>query len=488
MSSSSPSAVLVPARLQTATTLPSAAPTPLQRQRPDALAHQALLTRYGAAAPTTVTHPTLNTAGVSTGERVINGISQFIRWVRSNPVNELVTTDFLSMVAPRTMLELFLRPFNKLTLARETLFREMTGLITMGPLSGWFTGGASQLINSPSNPLNPKGVNTLAHFNLNMAHHGIQEAYHGLDQHAGQPLETFRKAHIRHLISQLEPTDLPQWQHIKQTHGLTTPTHLGEPPEVLLKLFDRSDSLKHFPTDPIPHHEASKAFQKETKAWTKQALEAAEAWGLTEKVQLRDAAGNIAVGRRSLANTLTDIRHYAHEVLDRTLATTAQAGHDTLTPEAIQHVRHQLADAGSDGLLPHMADSWLGYLNKQRTFTATIPILMVAGIATIPTFANAWITKRQNGGKDFFPAEQLKVEGPFSPTKASAPSQPHPVATIPLTTELVAATTTQPTPPPPPAPITPTPMVPTFSATSTTANHVWIVPSLPPLTNTPAHP
>jgi hypothetical protein len=344
---------------------------------------------------------------VSLGERALNGVSAFMQWVRSSTVNELVVIDELSMGLPRALIELFLRPFNRLVLARETFFRENAGLITMGPMSGWLTGAGSLGLNRPS-ILNPKGLNLKAHINLEVAHHFLTQAHH--DIHHAQPhqtLEQFREHHIKTLLGQMQPTDLPHWQAYAKTQRLSHQTSIPEVPEALQRAFalpDR-DALAHIPITPEGHHATSVARMQQAKTWLKDTLAHTASWGMTEKITLQDAqTGKTLIPRRPLSSTLTDLKHYTHEVFDYALAQVKQAGHNTMTPEAKQALQYLLFEHKAGGVLPHANDAFLHYLNKQKRLTATVPIGLAVVLAIIPNYVNIWLTKRQTGST-LFPAE-----------------------------------------------------------------------------------
>ncbi|MFM7469872.1 MAG: hypothetical protein ACKO37_10270 [Vampirovibrionales bacterium] len=344
---------------------------------------------------------------LSVGERALNTVSKFMQWVRSSTVNELVVIDELSMGLPRALIELFLRPFNRIVLARETFFRENAGLITMGPLSGWLTGGSSLGLNRPS-IVNPKGLNLKAHINLEVAHHFFSQAQKDIHQAPShQSLEHFRDQHLQGLLSQLKPTDLDHWKAYVDAQGLQHTPRIGKVPQAVLEAFKlpHPEFLSQAPLTPEAHHAMSRERLLQSKPWLKETLSHVAQWGMTEKVTLQDPlSGSVFIPRRPLSSTLTDLKHYTHEVLDNALAHVKQAGHTTMTPEAKHALNQVLFERNTQSFLPHVDDSFLHYLNKQKRLTATAPIMLAVALAIIPNYVNIWLTKRQTGST-LFPAE-----------------------------------------------------------------------------------
>ena len=56
-------------------------------------------------------------------------------------------------------------------------------------------------------------------------------------------------------------------------------------------------------------------------------------------------------------------------------------------------------------LFPRAGDGLIDYIKKSKTLYVVIPLFLTLTSAISVAFLNNWLTKRKNGGKDYFPGE-----------------------------------------------------------------------------------
>jgi hypothetical protein len=145
---------------------------------------------------------------------LVDGFSNLIGFVDSNRLLELMASDGIGMIVPRTALAYHKRGADD---GRETFLREFSGLVGNVLITGWFGWGMLKILGNRVNGYNPHGLPLDAHINaanLNAFNQLYQSALaEKLD--AGQARKDFVKKVLGSLVS-----DNPQFMWAAQRESL----------------------------------------------------------------------------------------------------------------------------------------------------------------------------------------------------------------------------------------------------------------------------
>lgn len=95
---------------------------------------------------------------------VVDGFSNLVGYIDSNRMVELMASDGIGMILPRTAMAFSKRGVDD---GRETFLREFTGLIGNVLITGWFGYGMLKLLGNRVNGYNPHGIPLDAHIHAN---------------------------------------------------------------------------------------------------------------------------------------------------------------------------------------------------------------------------------------------------------------------------------------------------------------------------------
>ncbi len=145
---------------------------------------------------------------------LVDGFSNLIGVVDSNRLLELMASDGIGMIVPRTVLAYHKRGADD---GRETFLREFSGLVGNVLITGWFGWGMLKVLGNRVNAYNPHGLPLDAHINaanLNAFNHLYQSAL--ADKlNPGEARTTFVKKVLESLVS-----DNPQFMWGAQRESL----------------------------------------------------------------------------------------------------------------------------------------------------------------------------------------------------------------------------------------------------------------------------
>lgn len=404
------------------------------QKRPITVAHSA---RFGATVP------------VKTGG-VMAGIAKAMDWIYREVWKELLVTDFVAMVNPRFWIALVKRGIDD---ARETGIREVTGMIALSPMSGWYHSamlGLSKIFAKKKPIYFPAWVDrnamddfvtlfkdalheskspyearqklierfvdglsstdshvvseTLRTLSGNQLTGPEAQLPHMLGDIANSPMQQEAKARLKARFSFRDESPLGGTIPIDRSVQERLKEALSEERRRLLALPDpnMSDSLL---AEKLEHYrnsmarelriEASAQYVPESSWLDARKTDAIEA-GFSDSVNLGER-----VRGRKRDEILDHFTNFLHQFADPVLADEqGLISKNAFHPKQKHAVLENMV--GPDGLIP--------YAHRIKHFLIWIPFSTALTTATSFAFINNWITKRKYNGKVFFPGEGIYPE------------------------------------------------------------------------------
>jgi hypothetical protein len=412
---------------------------------------------------------------------IAQGLSSVVEWIDSSKAIELVTTDVMGMVLPRTYIEYRERGMDA---GRETLIREIAGTVFNVFLVGWLGLGALHFFNKTNNKsskMNPQGLHMGAWVNAKSL-----KAFQTLFTESlkpGQTPQQVRQAFVEGFIKSLKSTD-PYVLGAATDAIKAVDSKLGEAVEAVFKqpiegrlnpegeatlkrlfelqtenrlgvanlqeqvagfrkniLAEAEKAVSKLTTEAVDQLVTQKRLQasaasigsvEETKL-LESLYEAAHKGGLSHEVTLENGAKPL-LGTRSLKSTLREFKHALEQYYDRALADVDGKISSTtaLDEKAVQAIQERLEGKGLSWLeryIPFVGNKvemgLIPYAMKSRWLLTVLPLVLTIGVSVSVSFINNWITRRRHGGKVFFPGEGGPQETAPKQGPAFGPTQPY---------------------------------------------------------------
>ena len=390
------------------------------------------------------------------GMNPVEAVAHGVALIDSSHLLQLMVTDLAAMVIPRTYLEYRERGPD---MGRETLIRELGGTVTNVFLAGWF-GLLGAMAYTVSPFINPQKLPGRAAF-INMP---LLNGYSDLTRSVlREHVKTDPSLSAKQLRQQLVTSWLKSlndgYQHplpkTLQTLLKGNPTRYTHQEQEALnaihELFTQKPSAHNgsYALDTIVDEllgpnakpderlklrlKLSKDSSSKEKLWYQQLKPRLKQLGLTERVDLAlnelDSGNTLNLNKRELSNVSKQFKRYLEQYVDRSIAELTHQRGQTLDwdkplyqlfgkqsgSEAATLLEQKLLGEHSRWVLdprryiPEASDGLLRYAEKQKIFTTAIPLFMTTALSVGLTYVNAWITRKKNGGKDFFPGDEPHI-------------------------------------------------------------------------------
>jgi hypothetical protein len=308
------------------------------------------------------------------GSQMMTAAMEFLD---KSKVRELVLTDFILMIIPRTVIEGLLRdPEGRKDAIREVFLRETSANFSLIFLMPILSHGM-QLIHDRLPALNPQGILSKAWINDHIANGYGQQFTQLLKESCDQSPQALRKQFVTRAFEGVRNVDEHLLEQLRALSG--TDVLLPNQPrmvEELVELFE-----KHVP--PLPNE----------KTWQGKIRTMRNAMGQEDSF-LKQA--NAILDRHQFASVLK-------VPLDKPVAMTRQEWLLGLKNFTQQVVDRTLTEA-PEAMLPQ-AEKLIGAVHRSKLGMTWLPLLATIYLARlVPVLSNA-LTRKLHGGQDFFPGE-----------------------------------------------------------------------------------
>jgi hypothetical protein len=363
-------------------------------------------------------------------------------------IRELIITDTLLMVLPRTTIEGVLRDKQaRWDAVREVLMREILSTVAMVLLMPAIGQGVSKMFDRLPK-INPQALFTQAWINEYVLRHGMRHYKAVLAEFAQKPSgqltpQALRQAVVQRLLLDVESGDATLLNGLKTvckdlpanvvaritpntaqaTKALTPLFALNhaQPTQGIFpidsavnKLIQAQAQLGHpcikaNPTQAPRFAERLTQSLKDTatyKPWLAQVQRVLNQHQLGDKLAFGTQHGQRQV--LSQAELMMSMRHFVQQIVDRSLAEATRAN-APLRVKQLEQVAVKLADA------THGAKNWITWLPF---------ILALVGGRLVPTLING-LSRMLHGGKQYFPGDVALATNKPTPNKANPLSGLH---------------------------------------------------------------
>lgn len=377
---------------------------------------------------------------------VISSVVTLVGKMQQNPVAELIATDVVGMVLPRTYLEWKERGTD---MGIETFIREASGTVSIVFLSSWLAtlnmGIANQLAKSREKRALAQGVPrinwrhshiagpTLAmlgnQFNVALQNSQGKSVEHLKAHFFDSVLQRLQSNSINladQLITGIEGNTLNPAQridHVAMAKGVLTPTQRHH-------LVDLLVSTSQHPNQPATRQARKKALN--------QAIDFAVGHQshLTETATIwLDPKANKAIRGKNVGILLNDTLNFWQQYVDD-IALKESSNHldhdKNISAKFINGVSERLMGKASthkpglwQRLFPNIKQGVLPYVLNKRNFHVAIPFSLSIALSVGVAFFNNWLTKRRHHGVVHFPG----LGSPEDQTKQAKQPDIQPAAT-----------------------------------------------------------
>lgn len=351
-----------------------------------------------------------------------------------NAFMSLIVTDVGGMGIPRTTTEYIKRGPDA---ARENFIRDFSGTFFNMFVIGIFSQALLKLWGGKKSILNPKGMQHSRWINAEAADAFGQIALDVLRKETTS--SNFRDQFYGAVIRSLHSSDVSKAPYMmEQALSGSGHTMQKSPSDTLVKLFREAAQGTPATFDPPKWHQKLKGklpdFTPPTdnSLLTKIDTEAKLNRLLSRQVDLTyklnygpDAGKTITLASRGRQSLLKQLHYFDEQVLGRALQEAEQ-----YAQMPGQYWNEGMAKAlyapRQSGLLakifPRAKDGLIDYVVKSKRWFTILPLILTISSAVSIAFLNNYLTKRKNGGKNYFPGEGRQVATNNIPTSTTPTS------------------------------------------------------------------
>jgi hypothetical protein len=364
------------------------------------------------------------------GQSLLTAGCRSMAYLDSHEVVNLAFTDGAGMVVPRTGEELIYRGF---TPARETFIREISGTVTNTFLAGWLGGLAALGLNR----YNARAMNFNAYIDAPSLEAYGAMAEKVLAEGRGKTPNQLREAFLTKVLEGIRSSDtIPKryrshfvirdarggFQGLNKDHidALVKNHYMGTRVPVVeheAEQVYKSSPISQLATSPKAEKLAIRSaltrrlFSKTAKTkFIEEAYNYATQQGhLSDEVFLKGYEAKL--GTRPLKDVLNSLRNFMIEHFNRALAEHGKSFESALDEKSIKMLHARLFCQGGTTwlqkhLLPNLKDGLVQYAMKSKLLMVVLPVAFTMFFGASVVVFNNLFTRKQNGGKKFFPGEQ----------------------------------------------------------------------------------